>query len=242
MSTLLLRPALAAAPAANAFVAAFVALSGLLALAGCANSRVVATQSGASPATDAQFCVAAQAAITGSKVPTLNAIYDDYQAFVESKPAPRPLTTRQLVWFEDDTRTRPKMISCKMKTADHIRIEYGSDQVGEDTSCAAVNALTLESVRASLTRTERQRTKFDGGRRVVFDPDTVTTSGPLWLEPFAMTYIAADGALHVKSKGMKNDWLDPRLAKAEPRFKGTRYCHLVAPEYLRRVLLGDVVP
>jgi hypothetical protein len=34
----------------------------------------------------------------------------------------------------------------------------------------------------------------------------------------------------------------PRLANAAPRVKGTRYCHLVAPEYLRRVLLGQVEP
>jgi len=57
-----------------------------------------------------------------------------------------------------------------------------------------------------------------------------------------MLSVAPDGTLHVRSKGMRNDWLDPRLATADPRVKGTRYCHLVAPEYLRRVLLGEVAP
>jgi hypothetical protein len=56
----------------------------------------------------------------------------------------------------------------------------------------------------------------------VFEPDFVTTNGPAWLEPFAVLRVAPEGALHVKAKGMKNDWLDPKLAKAEPRFKGTR--------------------
>ena len=34
-------------------------------------------------------------------------------------------------------------------------------------------------------------------------------------------------------------FVESRLEKAEPRSKGTRYCHFVAPEYLKRALLGD---
>jgi hypothetical protein len=231
-----------ALPPARSLALATAAVA-LLALSGCA------TPGGGDPSrpavplvTDAQFCVATQALITGARVPAVNTVYTDYQAFVDSKPAPRPLATRQYAWFEDAARTQPRMVSCKMKTADHIRVEYGADQVGDDTSCAAVNEMTLKAVLGSLTRAERRRLKFDGGRNVVFEPDLVTTNGPVWLEPFAVLRIAPDGALHVKSKGMKNDWLDPKLAKAEPRFKGTRYCHFVAPEYLKRALLGDVVP
>jgi len=216
---------------------------GLLALAGCATPGTAVARRPAVPVvTDDRFCVVAQTLITGSKVAAVNTAYADYQAFVDSKPAPRPLATRQFVWFEDASRTQPRMVSCKMKTADHIRVEYGADQVGEDASCAAVNESTLQAVLGSLTRAERRRLKFDAGRNVVFESDVVTANGPVWLEPFAVLRIAPDGALHVKSKGMKNDWLDPKLAKAEPRFKGTRYCHFVAPEYLRRALLGDVTP
>ena len=78
----------------------------------------------------------------------VNTVYTDYQAFVESKPAPRPLATRQSVWFEDAARTQPRMVSCKMKTADHIRVEYGADQVGDDISCAAINEMTLQGCSA----------------------------------------------------------------------------------------------
>jgi hypothetical protein len=218
------------------------AASALSLLAACATPGVVHSLPAVPPGTNDQFCIAAQAHVTGSRVATVNRVYTDYQAFLESKPAPRPLTTRQYAWFEDDARSAPRMISCKMKTADHIRAEYGADQVGDDTSCAAVNALTLHAVLSSMTRAERGQLKFDGGRRVTFDPDLVTHSGQFWVEPFAVLALAPDGALHVKSKGLKNDWLDPRFAQQEPRFRGTRYCHLVAPEYLKRALLGDVTP
>jgi len=221
---------------------AAAALLGALTLTGCATPGDGPPRATAPLVTDDQFCAAGQALITGARVPAVNTVYTDYPAFVESKPAPRPLATRQYVWFEDAAPTQPRMVSCKMKTADHIRVEYGADQVGDDLSCAAVNEMTLQAVLGSLTRTERRRLKFDAGRNVVLEPDLVTTNGPVWLEPFAVLRVAPDGALHVKAKGMKNDWLDPKLAKAEPRFKGTRYCHFVAPEYLKRALLGDVTP
>ena len=215
---------------------------GLPLLAGCATRGTAHALPAVQPVTDNQFCIAAQAHVTGSTVTAANRVYTDYPTFLESKPAPRPLATRQYVWYEDAARGHPRMISCKMKTADHIRAEYGSDHVAGDTSCAAVNTLTLQAVLKSLTRAERGRLKFDAGRHVVFDPDFVTHSGQVWVEPFTMLEIAPDGALHVKSKGLKNDWLDPKFAKQEARFRGTRYCHLVAPEYLKRALLGDVIP
>jgi hypothetical protein len=62
----------------------------------------------------------------------------------------------------------------------------------------------------------------------------------VWLKPYDIAWAGADGALHLKSKAMRNDWLDPRYADAPARFKGTRYCHLVAPEYLKRLLTGVV--
>jgi hypothetical protein len=193
-------------------------------------------------ATGERFCIDAQAQVAATRVPTVNVVHADYEAFVESKPQPRPLQTHQYVWYEDAAKTQPKMISCKMKTSDHIRAEYGADQSGGDTSCAALNERTAQAVLASLRGAERRRLKFDRGRRIVYDEDFVTTDGPTWLAPFPVVYVGTDGALHVKSKGMKNDWLDPKLANAPARFKGTRYCHLVAPEYLKRVLLGEVTP
>ncbi len=236
--------------------AAALGLSALLLAAGCATTPS-ATSNGASGTsatavpgatanprlvTDDRFCIDAQHQVAATRVPTVNVVHTDFKAFTESKPKPRPLETEQYVWFEDEARTRPKMVSCKMKTSDHIRVEYGADQSGGDTSCAALNERTAQAVLGALTRAERQRLKFDGGRKLVYDPDFLTTDGPIWLAPFPVVYVGEGGALHVASKSMKNDWLDPKLADAPARFKGTRYCHLVAPEYLKRVLLGDVAP
>ena len=178
--------------------------------------------------------------ISAAKVPATVVLHTEYQSFVESKPAARPLRTEQYVWYADDARTQPKMISCKMKTADHIRTEYGADAVGEEGLCSDVNRLTLKRVLESVSARERRKLKFDAGTRVVFDADEVTDNGPIWLAPFPMASLGADGALHLKSKAMRNDWLDPRLKDAQARFKGTRYCHLVEPTYLLGILRGSV--
>jgi len=192
--------------------------------------------------TSEQFCVEAQAAIVGSTIPARNDLHSDLVDFTKSKPVARPLITTQYVWPESTAlNAMPMMVSCKMKTADHLVSEYGEGAAGTDIGCGGVNALTLQRVLASMKLTERRRALFGGGKNVVIEPDIVTALGPIWLEPYAMARIDK-GRLHLQAKAMRNDWLDPRYLTAPPQFRGTRYCHLVAPEYLRRLLLGETEP
>ncbi len=194
-------------------------------------------------ATTARFCSDAQRLITASRVPAANTVYTDRDAFVSSKASARPLETRQYGTYDDAAQTRLKMVSCKMKTADHIRTEYGADQAGADESCASLNQRSLDAVMATLSRAERRRLKFGGDAgRIVVEPDEVVDNGGDWLKPFALAWMDAAGALHLRAKGMNKGWLDPRYASADPRFRGVRYCHLAAPEYLRRLVLGDATP
>jgi hypothetical protein len=188
------------------------------------------------------YCAEAQAAISGVRVPAVNVVHSDYDAFVKSKPAVRPLETQQFLWYTDESRTRLRMISCKMKTADHVRTEYGADQAGEEGACTRLHERTLAAVRAAFTSAERRRLRFDQGRAVVLDPDEVATMGVEWLKPHLLAYAGADGALHLRAKGMRNDWLDPRSASRPVQFRGTRYCHVIAPSYLRALLLGEAPP
>jgi len=214
--------------------------------AGCA------TQPGAAPpastsagraTTSADFCSEAQRVVANSRVPAVNTVYADRDAFIISKASARPLETRQYATPEAGPGSPPKMVSCKMKTADHIRTEFGADQAGADESCALLNRRTLDAVLASLTRAERRRAKFGGAAaRIVVDDDLVVDNGGDWLKPFAIARLEPDGSLHLQAKGMNKGWLDPRYASAQTQFRGVRYCHLVAPEYLRRLVLGDTVP
>jgi len=231
---------------------AAVSLAGVLAVAlpGCAAASRAAGAAATGPARDGDwstttdhFCSDAQRVIANSRVAAVNTVYTDRNAFVSSKASARPLETRQYAAPEAPGGTRPKMVSCKMKTADHIRTEHGADQAGADESCASLNQRTLDAVLASLTRGERRRQKFGGaGGRIVVDADEVVDNGGDWLRPFAIARLETDGTLHLQAKGMNKGWLDPRYASAETKHRGVRYCHLVAPEYLRRLVLGEIVP
>ena len=202
------------------------------------------------PVTDAAFCRDAQRAIVSTALGSENEVITALDAFVKSKPVVRPLQTRQYVWMEDAAAGapagaagpgRPKIVSCKMKTADHLVAEYGAGAAGADIGCSGVNRLTLGRVLAAMTPAERRRLRIKP-QQVVFEEDFVTPLGPVWLEPYPMARLGDDGRLRIQSRAMRNDWLDPRYATAPPQFRGTRYCHLIAPEHLARLLRGEVAP
>jgi hypothetical protein len=213
-----------------------VALLAAAGAVGCAATGQRAPATTAPPL--AEFCGAAQQLIAATALRPSNVVHEDYQAFVLSKPRARPLETEQFHWYEDTARTRLKMISCKMKTTDHLRAEYGDGAAGAEGVCAAVNQRSLAAALAALRRTGHGKLRYDGGRRIVFDPEELTNLGPEWLKSHEIAWEDAQGVLHVQSRAMRNDWLDPRYLKAPPQFRGTRYCHLIAPDYLQRLLTG----
>lgn len=219
-----------------AAAAGFIALL----LGGCAGSpradETTAKVSSAPPLD--RFCADVQHYMAGTTLPVVNAVHADYDAFVLSKAQVRPLRTEQYAWYENESRARVQMISCKMKTSDHLRTEYGTAQSTGEQTCSGYNARTLARLLEALPADARAALKFDAGRDVIFEDDEITPMGPVWLAPYPMARVDETGALRIKAKAMRNDWLDPRLAKTPERFRGTRYCHLVAPEYLARVLTG----
>jgi hypothetical protein len=133
----------------------------ILLVSGC-SSMPVATVKNAVTTDD--FCVKAQSAIVRSKIQAQNEIHTDLGAFTKSKPVARPLITTQYVWPESTaSKAMPMMVSCKMKTADHLVSEYGEGAAGTDIGCSGVNALTLQRVLDSMTAAERRRARFGGG-------------------------------------------------------------------------------
>ncbi len=212
-----------------------VALGALLA-ASCSSQP---TSLLSSPPLD-QFCSEAQQIIAKTRLRAENIVLADFNEFAPSKAVIRPLSTRQHNTYADEQRTRLMMVSCKMKTADHLRTENGPDAAGAEGLCADVNARTLANVLQGFTAAERRALRYDGGRAVFLDAEQVTTNGREWLAPYPIAWQGPEGGLHIMAKAQRNDWLDPRWLAAPPQFRGTRYCHLIAPDYLRDILLGSV--
>jgi hypothetical protein len=188
------------------------------------------------------FCAEAQRVLVNARVPIQNAVVTDYNAFVQAHPDVQPLTTQQFVVYRGVGQAQPQMISCKLKSADHIRASYGKGSAGEPASCAYINRRTLDGVMASLTKRERKKLMFNEGRAVLIEADHVASTLTQWLEPYRMVDTDVSNTLRIRAKSMRSDWNDPKFASAPARIKGTYHCHLIAPDYLKSLLLGAVKP
>ncbi|MEO8223492.1 MAG: hypothetical protein ABI661_01700 [Gammaproteobacteria bacterium] len=204
--------------------------------AGCA-AREGAAAGTAPPLSE--FCLEAQRVVVRTEaVPTL-IVHPDFDGFVKSKAAIEPLTIHQYVWYEDDDPARPVMVSCKLKSADHLNEAFGKGTSAGDGRCQDMNRLTYNRVRATLGASNVEALVFDPAEEVR-NVENPGMTGPDWLKPYEMTWRDDSGVLHLRSKGFRVDWTDPRFAAMPGKFRGVQYCHLVAPEYLARLVTGKV--
>jgi len=211
-----------------------------LAAAGCASDSrpVVVGQPMVVPALN-DYCAIAQKEIATSRVPARNVVVTDFQAFSRASPQVKPLETLQYVGYADPQRTKARMVSCKLHSAERIRAEYGATAAGESTTCARLNRRTLDAVMLSLTDRQKKKTPFKGTIGVLLDPDEQATSESQWLESFTMVQTDAGGTLRIRAKSLRSDG-SMRVSSKPNASKGRQYCHLIAPDYLKRILIGEV--
>jgi len=213
-------------------------LAGLLA-AGCASdpAPMVVGQPLTLPSLN-DYCAVAQKEIASSRVPARNVLMTDYQAFSRATPQVKPLETMQYVGYADPQKTKPRMISCKLHSAARIRAEYGATAAGEATSCARLNRRTLDAVMASMTDRQKKKMPFKGAVPIMLDPDLVASSEADWLQEFTMVQTDAGGTLRIRAKSLGSG--NVRVSSRASAGNGRQYCHLIAPDYLKRILTGEV--
>ncbi len=195
-------------------------------------------------ATNPDFCVEAQRRSAGVSVPIRNVIHTDFAAFVDSKPGVDPLETQQYVEYADAERSRPLRISCKLKTADHIRAVHGAaaaTAIENPNLCREINRATILEVWRGLDATARAAAVLPP-HRFMLDGDRNEIMGSRWVQPYKYVYAGASGVVHVRAKGLLVNWDDWRWKIAPASFRGTHYCHLIAPEYVRELMLGTATP
>lgn len=183
---------------------------------------------------DDAFCARAQRVTTATRQPVNNVVHEAFREFTLSKPQIGPLETQQYVWRAEG---EPLAVSCKLKTTDHIETHYGQGNAPAERGCADVNRATLDAILQSMPIKERAEAQKRAAN-IVFVDDRMMPTGPDWLAPYTMAR-KKGRRIEIEAKGFRGNWLDPRLAQAPPRFKGTHYCHLVAPAYMKRLLAGD---
>ncbi|MFO1455230.1 MAG: hypothetical protein U1F18_03195 [Steroidobacteraceae bacterium] len=240
--------------------ATLVCLSALLALAVAAGAQAAEAPqsgSGATPGaaagdmprlvvgatTTPQLCADVLRRLTGVTRPLRNVVHADYAPFVISKPQIEPLETQQYLQYEDEARTRPAMLMCKGKSADHVVAIYGPGAARTDlaTTCRDVNRDIVLGVWNSLGLAERAAARVTP-QRIMLDADDVKLTGSRWITAHQFAWTGADGLPHLQARRLRADWTDWRWRLAPQSWRGTYYCQLASPEYVHRLLLGQVVP
>jgi hypothetical protein len=197
-----------------------------------------AASAATAPVSDKAFCLRAQRLLTATTLEPAVVRHETWQSFKDSKSTVRPFEIHQFVTADAATKRLPVLVSCKIKSADHIVATYGASAAAAATrSCAEIDRDTVRRVFATLTPGERARAKLAPGD-IVYDDELRSYIGPRWLAPFDYAY-ASGGRLHLATKTLAVDWNDVLWKWAPEKVRGVHYCHNVAPEYLRRLVLGE---
>ena len=182
------------------------------------------------------FCKFIQTSIIGNTVPATNMVHPNYESFILSKASVDPLRTEQFTTLGKDGM--PHMVSCKMKTPDHIQEVYGENKTNDEAkTCAAINRENVLAVISSFTLEESENRLLTDAQ-IIFDEDVSVMTGQSWIKPFNFATRIDNRALHFQSKRMQIDWSNILFKMAPDRFRGALYCHLIAPEFAKALILG----
>ncbi len=186
----------------------------------------------------ADYCKEAQRLVTRTLVPVQVVIHDDFDAFVKSKAVIEGPTIQQYNWNDADGKLVG--ISCKLKNADHLNLQFGEGTAGPDGLCQDMNQEVFRLLARKVTKPAFKSVTFDT-QETVSNAQQPGMTVPDSLAPFTLTY-AQDGVLHIATKGFVVNFNDPQYAKAPERFRGVHYCHFIAPEHLQELMDGAAAP
>lgn len=198
---------------------------------------VIPAMSADMPVTDKAFCEHVQRDLTGTTLALSNIVYPSYDAFKESKTKIDPIEIGQYVTTMADGKT-PMRVSCKTKTSDHLQDRYGKDAATGDKTCADINRMTIDGVYAALSDDERAKLKISQADMVI-EPDEVVYMGSQWVTDYDFVYRDPEAKIRLMGKSLYVTWTNVAFAWAPERFRGVRYCHLIAPEYARKLVIGE---
>ncbi|MBL8631477.1 MAG: hypothetical protein JNM81_17710 [Rhodospirillaceae bacterium] len=202
-----------------------------------ADSEVAAT-AGLPASTSAQFCVALQQYLASTAMTGENTLFDSMAPYRHSKPSIKPLQIYQVVTY---AKKVPVVVSCKMKTAAHIRDIYGPEAAGEQKFCDDAAKVLQHQAVTELRRDGHDEAAAKAAAFIVDHTEPYVT-GQAYLNDFTPITRGPDGVVHISTPGLYQNydsWYTPILPEI---VKGQSYCHLASVELMKAVALGDMAP
>ncbi len=188
--------------------------------------------------TSTDFCVTVQKILANTEITGTNEIFNNMPDYRHSKPEPNPLLIFQVVTYDE---VSPILVSCKVKTADHLQAEYGEDAAGPQVYCPAVTSMVRAQAVSEL-KAEGNAAAATAAEGFILDNTEPFLMGSDYLSDFEPVYIGKDGAIHIASPGLQSNW-DSWISYIMPdRLLGQTYCHLTTVAYMKRIAKGDAEP
>lgn len=191
------------------------------------------------PAADSPaFCVAAQQILASTKLVGKNTLFTDMPAYRHSKPLVEPLEIFQVVSYRGKL---PVMVSCKVKTAAHLRAAYGATAAGKQLYCPDMTRLARAQAVAALQQAG-QAAAAARAAAFVIDVNEPYITGQSYLADFQLSYRGEDGAIHIASPGLYQDYDSWITGFLPEKLQGQSYCHLATVNYLKALAAGAMQP
>jgi hypothetical protein len=190
------------------------------------------------PSDSPAFCTAIQQFTAGTKLTGTNELFTDMVAYRKSKPFAKPHTTFQVVSYSNGL---PIVVSCKVKTAAHLRAVYGPGSVGTQRLCPDVTRRVQAQAVAELRAAGQTEAAARAGAFVI-DASEPSITGQSYLEDFMPAYLGDDGSVHLASPGLFQDYDSWYTWILPEQVQGQLYCHIPTVDYLKALATGAMAP
>ena len=185
-----------------------------------------------------EFCRVAQQILSSTTLQGENTLFTDMPEYRHSKPAANPHRVYQVVSY---VGTVPVVVSCKVKTAAHLRAVYGPEAAGADLGCAEITRRVQAGVVAKLKAAGAADAAARAAAFAIEDNEPYLT-GRDYLADFQPATAAADGAVSLASYGLFQNY-DSWITRFLPwQVQGQHYCHLPTAEYVEALATGALAP
>jgi hypothetical protein len=178
------------------------------------------------PPASEDYCKAAQQILASTTLTGSNTVFTDMPEYRHSKPSADPHRIYQVVTYAGNL---PVVVSCKTKTAAHLRAVYGPEAAGAQYFCP------------ELGRRVQRQAAARAAAFIVDDNEPYMT-GRDYLADFELSFKAADGNVHLNSFGLFQNY-DSWITRFLPwQVQGQSYCHVATVDYVKALARGEIEP
>jgi hypothetical protein len=217
-----------------------IRLAGVPALALIIFTTAAAQQAALPQPDSAAFCETVQEVLANTDVSKFDhkaTVFDNMPDYRASKPSVNPLNIYQVVTYEG---SMPIVVSCKVKTSDHLIAEYGAEAAGKQRYCPEISKLVVAQAAEELQAGNPEAAA--AARAIVIEATEPYATGASYLSDFQSIVRAADGSLNVITPGLQTDWENWIFWIMPDRVRGQTYCHIPTVEYVKAVVTGALEP